>query len=612
MKDYGFITLDFETYYSKEYSLSKMTTEEYLRDPRFQVIGVGVKVNAEPTEWFEGPLEAQERLREIDWSRSGVLAQNTMFDAGILSWHYNIRPKVLFDTMGMSRATYGVHVSHSLKAIAQRLGLGQKGEEVVLAMGLRYEDFDKEQLARYGLYCINDVDLTYAAFQKMLPGFPKSELQLIDLTLRMFTEPVLELDVPALEAHLERTIAAKEALLEGAGADKSDIMSNDKFAELLRQFGVEPPTKISAKTGKVAYAFAKTDQGLRDLAEHEDPQVQALVAARLGNKSTLEETRTQRFIDIGKRGRLAVPLQYYGAHTGRWSGKDGINLQNLPSRGKDAKAIKKAIKAPEGYTVIDCDSSQIEARVLAWLAEQNDLVYAFERKEDAYKKMAVKIYGIDEVDVDKEQRQVGKAAVLGAGYGMGGDKFQIALKGQYGVTVENEEAKRIIAVYREANPMIVQLWREADAVLKGMARGLHYGFGREGVLDVGPGADCIILPNGLTIPYPGLRFERDEESGRDQMIYDTRNGPARIYGPKCVENVVQALARIVVGDQMRMIAKRYRPALTVHDSVILVVRDEELDEAVDYVTECMSRAPGWAEGLPVACEANTGKTYGDC
>jgi hypothetical protein len=320
MRDHGFITLDFETYYSKEYSLSKMTTEEYLRDPRFQVIGVGVKVNAEPTEWFEGPLEAAERLREIDWSRSGLLAQNTMFDAGILSWHYNIRPKVLFDTMGMSRAIYGVHVSHSLKAIAQRLGLGQKGEEVVLAMGLRYEDFDKEQLARYGLYCINDVDLTHAAFQKMLPGFPKSELQLIDLTLRMFTEPVLELDVPALEAHLARTLAAKEALLEGAGADKSNIMSNDKFAELLRQFGVEPPTKISAKTGKVAYAFAKTDQGLRALAEHEDPQVQALVAARLGNKSTLEETRTQRFIDIGKRGRLAVPLRYYGAHTGRWSG----------------------------------------------------------------------------------------------------------------------------------------------------------------------------------------------------------------------------------------------------------------------------------------------------
>lgn len=317
------ITLDMETFYDKEYSLSKMTTEEYIRDPRFQVIGVSTKIDDGPTTWVSGPArEVLAHLHSLPWDNAMLLAQNTMFDGAILTWRCGIRPKALADTMLMSRAIYGVEVSHSLKAIAERLGIGVKGTEVLNALGKRRTDFTPAQLARYGQYCDNDVELTHEAFHRFMGmGFPKDELKLIDMTLRMFTDPVLQLDRRHLEQHLAAVQARKAALLDEAGvADKKDLMSNPKFAIMLSVYGVTPPTKISPTTGKETFAFAKSDEAFLALLDHEDDRVQALVAARLGNKSTLEETRTQRFIDIAKRGSLPVPIRYYAAHTGRWGG----------------------------------------------------------------------------------------------------------------------------------------------------------------------------------------------------------------------------------------------------------------------------------------------------
>lgn len=317
------ITLDMETFYDKEYSLSKMTTEEYIRDPRFQVIGVSTKIDDGPTTWVSGPArEVLAHLHSLPWDNAMLLAQNTMFDGAILTWRCGIRPKALADTMLMSRAIYGVEVSHSLKAIAERLGIGVKGTEVLNALGKRRTDFTPAQLARYGQYCDNDVELTHEAFHRFMGmGFPKDELKLIDMTLRMFTDPVLQLDRRHLEQHLATVQARKAALLDEAGvADKKDLMSNAKFAMMLNVYGVTPPTKISPTTGKETFAFAKSDEAFLALLDHEDDRVQALVAARLGNKSTLEETRTQRFIDIAKRGSLPVPIRYYAAHTGRWGG----------------------------------------------------------------------------------------------------------------------------------------------------------------------------------------------------------------------------------------------------------------------------------------------------
>lgn len=604
------VTLDFETFYSKEFSLTKLTTEEYIRSPEFEVIGVAVKVNDGGIEWASGThKQLKTWLEQFKLGKCAVLAHNAMFDGAILNWHFDIRPALLVDTLCMGRAIHGVEVSGSLAALAKREGVGEKGDEVINAIGMHRADFTEERLARYGDYCINDVALTHRLFYKMLPRFPKKELKLVDATLRMFTEPVLTLDKELLQGHLTDIKEKKEKALLDSGVTVEELMSNQKFAEALRNLGIEPPMKTSLTTGKPTLALAKNDEEFTALAAHEDLRVQALVAGRLGVKSTLEETRTQRFIEIAERGALPVPIKYYAAHTGRFGGDDKINLQNLPSRGANANKLKLSICAPEGYSIIDADSAQIEARVLAWLAGQGDLVQAFANKEDVYKKMASAIYGKKEADITKSERFVGKTTILGAGYGMGAVKFQTQLQSM-GATVTMDEARRIVDIYRKTNPAITALWKQAQNVLVAMSRGESAPLGREGVLSIIPSESAIVLPSGLKMRYDDLKPTEGEKGV--EFSYVTRKGRTRIYGGKVIENVCQALARCIIGEQMLYIAKRYKVVLTVHDAVACIVPDDQVAEGQAYVEQCMKTAPKWAEGLPLNCESGVGKRYGEC
>lgn len=639
------ITIDFETFYSSDFGFSKLTTEEYVRGPQWETIGFSYKINDGRTVWVPKP-DVKAVLADIDWSDAMVVCQNTAFDGAVMAWHYGINPQVWVDIMGMSRALFPHEKSHSLKSQATRMGVGIKGDEVDNAKGKHYADFTHAELARYGEYCNNDVELTYDLFMRyMAMGFPKQELKLIDLTLRMFIEPVLRLDAEQLAVHLQAVKDGKMTLLETvrdqmlAGADpeyvhtvytegmdgiKKLLMSNDKFAATLESIGVSPPTKVSPTTKKIAWAFAKTDEAFKALEEHEDERVQALVAARLGNKTTLEETRTQRFIAMAGRGRFPVPLRYYGAHSGRWSGQDSINLQNLPSRGLNKNKIKKAILAPEGYVVIDCDSAQIEARVLAWLAGQVDMVQAFRDKKDVYSLMASKIYGrtVDrkrveigadgvEFNPDKVEGEVGKTVVLGAGYGVGHVKLQMFLKTQAKVTVSLEEAKRIIDTYRGAAYRIVEFWRRAGDALEALITGQTMTVDAVGLIKAIPGKG-LTLPNGLHIQYPNLRKVENEETGKTELVYTSKGLPVRVYGGKVVENICQAVARQIVAEQMLRVAKRYKVVLTVHDAVAIVAKKEEAREARMYLEDCMSWIPKWATGLPLSCESGVGDSYGDC
>lgn len=604
------LTIDFETFYSRDFSLSKMTTEEYVRHPEFEVIGVAVKVNDEKTKWFSGTkADTFKFLNGFDWDNSIGLAHNAVFDFAILNWCFELRPKKIADTLSMARAIHGTEVGGSLASLSQHYELGEKGTEVVNALAKKRIDFSAEDLARYGDYCINDVDLTYRLFNVLAPDFPVSGLNLIDLTIRMFTEPVLGLDVIRLKNHLADVQFKKSELMKRIDTHKDALMSNPQFAQALILHKVTPPTKISPTTGKETYAFSKTDEEFKALLEHEDTTVQALVAARLGVKSTIEETRTERFIQIAERGRLPIPLRYYAAHTGRWGGDDKVNMQNLPR----SSPLKKAISAPPGYMFVDSDSSQIEARTLAWLAEQNDLVEAFEKGEDVYKIMASAIYGKPVEAITKEERFVGKTTILGAGYGMGSVKFKNQLK-VFGVDLPEEECKRIITVYRETYPRIPTLWRQAGDALVAIANEQTAILGREGVLAV-EGAKGIRLPNGLYIKYPNLRRWVNDQ-GKEELVYDTKKGktviPNRIYGGKVIENVCQALARIVVGEQMLRVAKKYKVVMTVHDAIGCVVPEHEAETGKEYVEMCMRMRPDWAHDLPLNCEAGVAKTYGEC
>lgn len=617
------LTIDFETYYTDDVGFRTQTTEEYIRDPRFEVIGVSVQVDGEEPQWFSGDKAAiQKWLRQFDWKNNIALAHNMIFDGAILHWVFGITPSLMLDTLCMARALHGVDAGGSLAKLADRYQIGIKGDEVVAAKGKARGDFTEEELARYGEYCRNDVRLTYDLFKIMSKGFPVEELQLIDMTLRMFTHPLLYVDQEGLQARLdelrEEKIRLLASLKEGLKAQDEEevrkkLSSNKQFADVLKSFDIEPPMKVSPTTGKDTWALAKKDEGFIALTEHDDPFIQQLCAVRLGTKSTLEEKRIERFMEIGlrNRGRIPIPLKYYGAHTGRWSGTDKVNFQNLPSRDPKKKALKKAIVPPEGYVVINSDSSQIEARVLAWLAGQEDVVKQFADKEDVYSIFASSVYGRTITKADPTERFVGKTCVLGLGYGTGALKLQHTLATTPpGAKLDEDECKRIVGVYRETNDRIIELWGEADSMLSSMLNGIKNPivFGQHECVwadDKG-----IILPNNLYIRYPNLR--RESKDGKSQVMYDSRKGEVTLWGGSVVENVVQALARIIVGTQMVRINERYRVALTVHDAAVVVVPEDEADEAVRVITEIMSEPPEWAAGLPVACEAKVGATYGDC
>jgi DNA polymerase I-like protein with 3'-5' exonuclease and polymerase domains len=618
----SFVTLDFETYYAKDFSLTRLTTEEYIRDPRFEVIGVGMKIDDDETQWFSGThTEIKAWLNQVDWKNSALLCHNTYFDGAILAWTFGIIPAYYFDTLCMARAKHGVDAGGSLAKLAERYQLGQKGTEVGNAMGKKRSDFSAEEMNRYASYCINDVDLTFKLFNVFLTDhFPQSELDLIDMTLRMYTEPVLRVNDALLVERLEEIKQEKSTLLRGlmdlldVGQEeevRKKLASNPQFAAILKDFNIEPPMKVSPTTGKETYALAKNDEGFIDLLENGEAHIQQLCSVRLGTKSTIEESRIERFINIGARnkGLLPIPLKYYGAHTGRWAGADAVNFQNLPSRDKKKKALKNSVVAPDGHVVINCDSSQIEARVLAWLAGQDDVVEQFARGEDVYSLFATKIY---KKPISKEnpiERFVGKTCILGLGYGTGAAKLRHTLKTQPpGADLPEEECKRIVDLYRQANDKIPALWRECESSLQHIVswpRGLQpYTIGKHGVIQITESG--ILLPNELFIRYPDLRL-RD-----NKYAYKSRKGIVSIWGGAMVENIVQALARIIVGEQMLRIRERYRPVLTVHDAAVIVAPEKELDQAVGFITKVMSTPPDWAAGLPVACEANYGQSYGDC
>lgn len=620
------ITLDFETYYTdKGLGFKTQTTEEYIRDPAFEVVGVAVQVNDGDPVWFSGSHEQiRVWLKQYDWKNSVVLAHNTMFDGAILSWLFNIKPLGWLDTLSMARALHGVDAGGSLKALAERYEVGVKGEEVIAAINKRRLDFAPDELERYGQYCVNDVRLCYELFRRMVVGFPEDELQLIDMTLRMFTHPILCVDEDILLERLQDLDKERSELLGSLMSQlkcnneeevRKKLSSNKQFAEVLASFGIEVPMKMSEKQGKEVPALAKKDEGFIALTEHEDPFIQHLCAVRLGTKSTMEAKRIQRFMDTGRRNRgmLPVPLKYYGAHTGRWAGGDKVNFQNLPSRDKKKKALKKAIVPPEGYVVMNSDSSQIEARMLAWWAGQDDVVAQFARGEDVYSIFASAVYDKPISKENPTERFVGKTCVLGLGYGTGANKLRhtLATSQPVSVQIDEDEAKRIVGVYRDKNDKIIELWGECDQMLETMmseniSKPLPLGkrdcvkFDSEGV----------ILPNGFRIRYPNLR--REWEDGKSRIVYDSRKGPVSIWGGAVVENIVQGMARIVVGKQMLEIKQRYPVVLTVHDAAVVVVPEDEAEQAVEFVTGLMSKAPDWADGLPVACECKFGGSYGDC
>ncbi len=598
------LVLDFETYYSKTFSLSKMTTEAYVNAPEFEVIGVAVKRNNEPTQWFTGNMQdTAQWLSQFDWGSSIAIMHNALFDGAILSWRFNIKPKVILCTLCMARALHAVSVGGSLAAMSEYYGLGRKGTEVHDALGKRRADFSETEIEAYGGYCVNDVELTYKLFNAMLPSFSKGELKLIDMTIRMYADPMFLLDGGVLDQHLIDVQEQKEKLLEECGICKEDLMSNQKFAAVLESLGVTPPMKLNSK-GIESYAFAKTDEGFKALADHDDPRVQAIVAARLGTKSTLEETRSERFIAIANRpnrgGFLPVPLMYYGARTGRWSACDSVNLQNIPRKSK----LKSAIVAPKGHVIVGADLSAIELRMGLSFAGQLDKMNMLGDGVDLYKDFAASIYGISVDEVTDSQRFMGKTSQLSLIYGTGAVKLRNQVKMMSGVDIGEVEAKRIVELYRSEYTSVVSAWQEGDRVLEAVASDSYAVMGRDELIKV-HGAQGALLPSGLYMRYPDLQRNL-VGTKREWSVMKNKRERDKLYGSKVYQGLTQALARCIIAEAMLRVDREYQIGLTIHDALYVIAPENEADEALRFIIKQLRQAPDWMPDIPLDAEGGYG------
>lgn len=604
------ITLDFETYYDKTYSLSRLTTEEYIRDPRFEVILVSLKVDDEAPLWITGTDdEIGEVLRAAIDNDTAVLAHNAAFDCAILNWRYGVRPGLILDTLSMARAVVGESVNVGLAKLAEYYGLGAKGTEVERAIGRRRQDFSPASLQAYAEYCMQDTQLCYDLFQRMAPEFPEDEFHVVDMTIRMFTEPVLKLDTTLLGEYLDKVRQHREDLIATANTPLDVLRSDNRFAEMLLALGVDPPTKISMRTGKEAWAFAKTDKEFQELLDHEDIRVSALVAARLGNKTNIEESRAERFLAMSKRGRFAVPLRYSGTNTHRYSGSDRVNIQNLPSRDKNKRELKRSIMAPDGHVICAVDSSQIEARLNAYFCQQTGLVEAFAHGRDVYSEFASIAYGRTITkDSDPDARFVGKTCILGLGYYLGASKLQNTLR-LGGVTVDDQEAERLVKTYRRTYDKIPAMWYHLTDVIDAMVHGRSMRVDQHGLIRMEKNA--LVGPTGLRLYYNDIQVRA---SGRDtSTVYYSNKKRAwqYIYSGKLLENIIQFLARCVIAEQMVAIKERYKVVFQVHDEIVFVAPEKEAEEAMQFALSIMSTPPVWAPDLPVACEGGYGYNYAD-
>lgn len=644
------IVLDFETAWCKKYyTLSKMTTEEYVRDERFKAWGLCWKIvgaDGAP-EWISSD-EIQGWVDSIDWSRTAVLAHNAQFDVTILSWQYGANPVFIFDTLSMARALRGVEVGNSLAKLAADFELPPKGDAVHSTDGMLSE-ISPEIEAELAEYCAHDTYLCEEIFKRLQPGYPVKELKLIDMTLRMYTRPLLKLDQNMLVDALLEEKETREALLERLGVTEESLASNPQFAQILVAMGCTPPMKTSKTTGKPTYALAKNDALFQALLNGDREEVALLCEARLRVKSTTERTRAQRFLDIAKRGSLPVPLSYYGAGTGRWTASKGsaINMQNL----KRGSFLRKAIMAPTGKQLIVADLSQIEPRVLAWLSDYDEMLGIFKAKGDPYAQFGAQMFNIPGLSKEShpDLRQSAKSALLGCGYQLGWSSFAAqllvgflgappvrydkAFAKQLGVTgdelqrfLDNPDylermskiphtctqqqlvvhcvaAKKIIDIYRQTAYPVVGFWALCGELIeRSLADGEEYThkcllFRKEE----------IVLPSGMSIRYPNLRQEKTADGGRS-WVY----GPdaTKLYAGKITNNVTQGTARVVMTDGMLRIAKRYPVVGTVHDECIAVAPDEEATSAFEWMLEQMTLEPSYMPGIPLAADGGVHRRYG--
>lgn len=618
--------LDLETFWSAHHSLSKMNPVAYCMHRETELQSLSYAFDNEEPQVLWGEAAMREFIASEDWSDTMVVGHNMAgFDSMLLSWRLGLRrPRVWGCTLAMARALYRAEVGGSLKMLCDHLGIGVKGDlEAIGTKGRKLETFTAAEKRALAEYNEQDVRLCRKLFQHMVRHTVKRELAVIDMTIRMLVNPRLRVDTSLLDATLAQERVRKEqallALEQQLGVNSPEdlrraLISNPQFAELLRALGVEPPTKTSPRTGNETFAFAKTDDGMKALLEHEDSLVADAAATRLGIKSSLLETRIESFLIMAKAtgGRMPIALNYAGAHTLRWSGAFKVNQQNLPRvNPKDPKltdALRRCLIAPPGHKIVAVDLSGIELRVnhFLWKVPSSMLLYQQDAEADLYRAFAARFYSCRPEDVTKEQRQFAKMVQLGLGFGMGWKKFREGAKLQ-GYDLSANQAQKVVYAWRDMYASIVEGWELCARALPLIAAGESHPIDTWG--------HCVTVKDGIRTPYGMLRYPQlrtEYDANLDvQWVYGLGRHKTKAYGGIICENLVQHLARQILVGHMLEIQKRYPIAHTVHDEVILVVPEDEAPAALDFALGVMKTSPQWWPEIVLSAEGSFGDNYGE-
>lgn len=615
------IGIDFETYYDNKVTLKKMANTEYIYDPKFAVHMVAVQRHSWKKPRVMTPRTFRSWAAGVNWRRAGILAHHAQFDGLIARTYFGVKAKAYFDTLSMARPVMPVHVGKNLVDLCAAFGREAKTKADALVNIEGVEKLSPAQYRALAEYAGDDIEDTWFLFDKLLPCTLPQELRLIDITMRMYANPRLLIDADKVDALHDAVNDDKEqhrlnvCELFNRPIATDQLVSNDKFVELMRELGYEPPVKVSKTTGEDTYALAKGDLEFKKLLAHEDPQLRTLIAARMALKTSIVASRTKRMSNRAAHGEQPIYLNYWGAKTGRWSGGDKANWQNL-SRGSD---MRKAIYAPDTHKLIIADLAQIEARMNAYIAYQQDVVDAFARGDDVYCLAASKIYNRKITPDDKNERFVGKVATLALGYGAGAVRFAEMLRlGSFGppVDISDAEAEAVVRAWRQANSRIVNNWKTQQSYLTSAFIGkqtindefvTYEGHGHRGL---------TVLPDSTYIRYDGIKAHGSDISYLAKSFKLKKGGVSetrqKLYGGLIVENNTQALARSVIGNHMIMIEDAMPWAqivMSTHDEIVSIVPNRYADRALRLTKEIMTVAPDWAKGLPLGVDAHVSQRY---
>lgn len=604
------LTLDYETFYEKgkdAFSLRTMDPEAYVLDKRFQVHGCAVALDYDAPQ-FLTHRELVRFFEGLDWSTITLCSHNALFDASITAWKYRKIPKLYIDTMGLANSFIRPYTgSSSLDNCAKFENLPLKDGTLSEVCGLRTEEILQAPglWGKLAEYANQDLLNCRAIFRKYYPRLSVEDRYVMDWTIRNYIYPRVRLD-PLLLTKILNDIKQErmELAVEAGITDPKLLTSRAKFADYLETLGVEVEYKNGKNDAEIP-AISKNDPFVLECLNHPNYNVRVAMKARLVFSSSIDISRTERLLRMAavSNGFMLLPTVYSAAHTGRIGGTNKVNITNL--RKKTAKekeegrsVIRDAIQPPSGHVFLECDASQAEARIIAWLSGCEAMLEAFrDPNRDFYCEVGRGIYG-EEIEKKDPRRQQAKITALAAQYGLGKRTLAKRLNA-IGIPATEDDADVLVQGYRGSFPEVLANGRAfIDRLIWCVQTG-----NSDTYKNFGLSAGVVSLPSGGQLLYDRMTY-----SDRQLVYWSHRyRSWQKLYAGSINENIAQALTHhLVKGTVVRF--RKDTIAFT-YDAVTRLIREETYDEEAAKTIASMRTTPPWAEGLPLDAEAKMKRTW---